>query len=145
MPRLQLKPREAYPFRIDQAVRTTDVNYGGHLGNDTLLSLIHEARVAFLASRGLSELDCGGVPLIMGDAAAVYRGEAFAGDILRFEAAAGEIGRAGFRLFFRVTRPADGAEIALVENGMAAFDYRTRRIRPLPAAAAEALGDGKAA
>lgn len=139
MPRLQLKELPAYRFRTLIAVRTTDLNYGGHLGNDKLLALVHEARVAFLASFGLSELDCAGAQLIMGDAAAVYRGEAFAGDDLLFEAEAGEIGRAGFRLFFRVTRPVDGAEIALVENGMITYDYGAGRVRPLPAAAAAAL------
>ena len=144
MPRLQLGPLAEYRFSTLIAVRTTDVNYGGHLGNDTLLSLIHEARVAFLASLGLSETDCGGVPLIMGDTAVVYRGEAFAGDQLLFEVSAGEIARTGFRLFFRVTRPADSADIALVENGMITFDYESRRIRPLPATAAAALSESEA-
>ena len=57
MPRLKLVPRDDYPFTCDITVRTTDLNYGGHLGNDRLLSLVHEARVAFLASFELSELD----------------------------------------------------------------------------------------
>ena len=107
-------------------------NYARHLGNDRLLSLIHEARVAFLADRGMSEWDCGGVSLIIADIAIVFQGEAFAGDVLRFEVAAGEPGRSGFRLFFRVTRASDTAPIALVENGVVCFDYRTQKIQPLP-------------
>ncbi len=133
MPRVQLIPRPAYPFAVDLTVRTTDLNYGGHLGNDRLLSLVQEARVAFLASHGWSELDCGGAALIMGDAAVVYQAEAFAGDVLRFEVAACEPGRAGFRLACRVTRPADGKAVALVETGMVCFDYAARRIVPVPA------------
>ena len=136
MPRIDLQPLPAYPFRCDLRVRTTDLNYGGHLGNDRLLALVHEARVAFLAAHGLSELDCDGVSLIMGDAAVVYQGEGFAGDVLRIEVAAGEPSRCGFRLFHRITRPRDGAAVALVESGMVCFDYATRRIRPLPAALA---------
>lgn len=132
MARVQLEPLPAYPFSTEITVRTTDLNYGGHLGNDRLLSLIHEARVAFLASHGWSELDCGGVSLIMGDTAIVYQGEGFAGDVLQFEVAAGEHTRCGFRLFYRITRPADGQDIALVENGMVCFDYQTRRIARLP-------------
>ncbi|HPF69099.1 MAG TPA: thioesterase family protein [Candidatus Krumholzibacteria bacterium] len=138
MPRVQLTPRPAYAFATELAVRTTDLNYGGHLGNDRLLSLVHEARVAFLASRGWTELDCGGTALIMGDTAIVYQAEAFAGDVLRFEVTACEPGRAGFRLAYRVTRPADGKAVALVENGMVCFDYTTRRIAALPAAVAAA-------
>jgi acyl-CoA thioesterase FadM len=132
MPRARLTPLAAYPFSTDLVVRTTDLNYGGHLGNDRLLSLVHEARVAYLASHGLSEADCGGVALILGDAVLVYRAEAFAGDVLRFDVGAGEAGARGFRLFFRVTRPSDGALVALVENGMVCYDYHLRRTRPLP-------------
>jgi acyl-CoA thioesterase FadM len=134
MPRVKLKALDSYPFSIELEVRITDLNYGGHLGNDRLLSLVHEARAAFLSGHGLSELDCGGVSLTMGDAALVYQGEAYAGDALRFEVAAGEAGRSGFRIFYRVTRPADGSAIALAETGMVCFDYRARKICPLPAA-----------
>jgi acyl-CoA thioester hydrolase len=132
MPRIVVHPLAHYPFHCDLQVRTTDLNYGGHLGNDRLLALVHEARVAFLAEHGLSELDCGGVSLILADTAVVYQGEAFAGDVLRCEVAPGESSRAGFRLFYRMQRLADGATIALVENGMVCFDYQSRRIRPLP-------------
>jgi len=137
MPRLKLKPLDFYPFSCEIAVRTTDLNYGGHLGNDRLVSLVHEARVAFLAAHGLSELDFGGPSLILGDAAIVYQAEAYAGDILRFEVAAGEPSGSGFRIFYRVTRPSDGLPVALVENGMACFDYQARRVAPLPAAVRE--------
>lgn len=132
MPRLELRPREPYPFACEVVVRTTDLNYGGHLGNDRLLALAHEARVAFLAAHGWTELDCGGAGLIMADAAITYRAEAFAGDVLRFEVAAVEPSRAGFRLAMRVTRPADGTEVALVETGMVCFDYGRRRPVALP-------------
>lgn len=142
MGRLQLKPLATYPFSTRLTVRTTDLNYGGHLGNDRLLSLVHEARVAWLADNGWTELDCAGVSLIMGDAALVYQGEAFAGDCLTFAVGAAEATRSGFRLFFRVTRETDGTHqpIALVENGMVCFDYQTRRIVALPAAVKAACG-----
>ena len=134
MPRLQLKPLAKYDFRTELTVRTTDLNYGGHLGNDRLLSLVHEARVAWLAEHSWSELDCAGVGLIMGDAGLVYQGEAFAGDRLIFEVGAAENSRTGFRLFFRVTRQDDSgpAPIALVENGMVCFDYHARKVTGLP-------------
>jgi len=132
MPRLKLKPLKKYPFCIEIAVRTTDLNYGGHLGNDSLLSLLHEARVAYLAFYGFTELDCGGVSLIMADAAIVYLGEAFAGDILIFEVSAGELSRCGFRLFYHVIRQNDGKEIALAESGMVCYDYKQGRIKKFP-------------
>ena len=134
MPRLKLNPLPTYPFTCELVVRTTDLNYGGHLGNDRLLSLVHEARVAFLTSHRLSELEFGGVSLILADAAVIYQAEAYAGNRLVFEVAAAEPSRTGFRIFYRVTRSDDGQSIALVENGMACFDYGVRKIAALPTA-----------
>ncbi len=132
MPRLQLKPLAHYPFCIEIGVRITDLNYGGHLGNDSLLSLAHEARVAFLAHYGQSEKNCFGVSLIIGDTAIIYQGEAFAGDTLKFELCGKEPSHCGFRIYFRVTRTTDSTPIALIENGMVCFDYNERQIVPLP-------------
>ncbi len=134
MPRVRLKQLDQYPFSTKIVVRVTDLNYGGHLGNNSLLSLVHEARVAFLAIHGLSELDCGGVSLTMGDAAIVYQGEAYAGDELNIEVAAGEPSKSGFRLFYRLTRSSDAKKIALAETGMVCFDYNAKKILPLPKA-----------
>ncbi len=132
MPRVSLTPLAAYGLTTELVVRTTDLNYGGHLGNDRLLALLHEARVAFLAAHGWTELEFGGVSLIMGDAALEFKGEAFAGDVLAVETGVAEVGRAGFRLAYRATRRGDDAPVALAETGLVGFDYAARRIAPLP-------------
>ncbi len=132
MPRLDLKPLQSYEFSTALTVRTTDLNYGGHLSNDRVLALAHEARVEFLASHGFTESDCGGASLIMADAALRFLGESFAGDRLKVELAAGEPGRSGFRLFYRFTKTDDGSAVALVETGMVFFDYEKRRVVQMP-------------
>ena len=48
MARIKLDLPERFPFSTELRVRITDVNYGGHMGNDSLLGLLHEARVRFL-------------------------------------------------------------------------------------------------
>jgi len=113
-------------------VRITDLNYGGHLGNDSMLSLAHEARAAFLKTHDWTEMDCGGVSLTMADAALMYQGEAYAGDNLTIDVTAGEPTRSGFRLFYRVIRTGDSHSIALIETGMVCYDYQAGKIRPLP-------------
>lgn len=132
MPRLKLKPLPLYPFSTVLTVRITDLNYGSHLGNDRLLAYLHEARVAFLQHLGWTELNCAGASLILGDAALIYKNEAFAGDTLTLEVAMAEPTRSGFRLFYRVTREADHSLIALAETGMATFNYQSRKLVPLP-------------
>ena len=48
MERIKLNLPEQFLFSTNIAVRITDINYGGHVGNDSFLSLIHEARQQFL-------------------------------------------------------------------------------------------------
>ena len=133
---------EPMPFATEASVRIQDVNYGGHLGNDALVSLLHEARLRCLAEHGLSERDCGGAGLILTELEVVYRAEAFHGDLLRIEVAVTDLrgGSASFR--YRVQRPADGREIARARTGMAFLDYDSRRVRRMPRAFATAFSAG---
>ena len=125
---------ETFAFATEMAVRVTDINYGGHLGNDALLGLVHEARVRWLGRHGLTEKDVGGVGLIMTDLRVLFRAEAFLGEVLRFELAAVDPGRSSFALVYHVTRPADGAVVADVRTGMAFYDYDRRKPARMPPA-----------
>jgi acyl-CoA thioesterase FadM len=140
MARVQIELPGSWLFRARLVVRVTDVNYGGHLGNDRVLGLAHEARVRWLASCGLSEKDVGGVGLIMADAALVFRGEAFLGDELEVAVGAIEVRRSSFDLVYLLTRPVDAVEIALVKTGMVCFDYTARKVSRLPQGLLRCLG-----
>lgn len=132
MARIELTLPQVLPFSTEIDVRVTDMNYGGHLGNDALLSLIHEARFRFFRHHGMSEADAGGARLILADVAIVYRKEAFAGDRLRFEVGIGDRARVACDLCYRVTR--DGALIAEAKTGLVFLDMTTRRPIAVPAA-----------
>jgi len=134
MARLSLSLPESFRFSTEITVRITDLNYGRHLGNDSMLGLIHEARVRFLGHHGLSEGDVAGTALILADAAIVFRAEAFAGDRLRFEVAVGDFSRVGCDFFYRVTRPADGKLVAEAKTGAVFLDPDKRRPTTLPEA-----------
>ena len=64
---------ERYLFSTEIPVRITDLNYGRHLGNDALLSIIHEARVRFLSHFNYTESDIEGVGSMMADVAIIYK------------------------------------------------------------------------
>ncbi|WP_046247305.1 thioesterase family protein [Hymenobacter terrenus] len=124
-------------------VRITDLNYGGHLGNDALLGILHEARVQFLRSIGL-ENDYDAVSklgLIMVDVAMEYKGEAFHGDMLHIKMAAADPNKYGFDVVYHVHNQA-GKEIARAKTGMLCFDYNIRKLRLLPEALATRVGSG---
>jgi len=60
-------------FIMKYKVHISDINYGGHMGNDRSLSLFHEARIVFLKSLGYSEMNIGnGIGIIMKDAHVDY-------------------------------------------------------------------------
>ena len=129
---------EVFSFSTEITVRITDINYGGHVGNDAILGIIHEARLQFLQHLGYqSELDVAGTSLIMADSAIVYKGESFYGDIIKAEIAADDISKYGFDLVYRLSNLQTGKEIAHAKTGMVCFNYQTRKIAALPAALRE--------
>jgi acyl-CoA thioesterase FadM len=133
MPRIKLSEQDTYEFQLPLQIRPQDVNYGGHLGNDNLISMVGAARAYLFHSLHLSELDLGDgeTGLIITDMAVNYRAEAFMFDELRFETHIGEIERSSFRMFHRITR--EGKLIALVETGIVTYNYREKAKAPVPA------------
>ena len=142
MPRIKVNLPETFEFSVVIPVRITDLNYGGHLGNDALLSILHEARVQFLLYLGRPEVDrATGQGHIMADVAIEYKGEAFHGDQLRIDMAVDDVQKYGFDIVYRV-RNQDGRDVARAKTGLVSFDYNTRTLRAL-GEAAEARLRGK--
>ena len=65
MARIRIEMPEQFPFSTQLPVRITDINYGGHGGNDAILGMIHERRMQYLRSLGYSEMEFEGVGMIM--------------------------------------------------------------------------------
>ena len=112
-------------------VRVTDLNYGNHLGNDALLSILHEARMQLLGHFGWSELQIGGASMIMADVAIEYKGEGFYGDVLTINLAFDDISKYGFDITYHVTNQ-NGKEVARAKTGMLCFNYTERKLMALP-------------
>ena len=132
MPRVKLSEQEGYEFKSSFQVRPQDINYGGHLGNDNLISLVGAARAYLFHSMGLSELDLGDrqTGIIITDLVVNYKAEAFLFDELIIETHIDEIAHKGFRMFHRIRRNTE--LIALVETGFVAYDYATKKTVPVP-------------
>ena len=140
MPRVKVSLPASFGFTTALPVRITDLNYGAHLGNDALLSLLHEARVQFLAHLGTAEFDpATKLGFIMADVAIEYKGEAFYGDVLTIRMAADDLNKYGFDLMYLVENQG-GREVARAKTGMLCFDYTTRKLRALPPELATRVG-----
>lgn len=134
MARIKLTVPEKKIFTTEITVRITDINYGNHLGNDSLVGIIHEARMKWLAAAGYSELNIGGASLIMSDLAVEYKSESFYGDILSVQIAVAEIQKISFEVYYEVTakRNDNVILIARSKTGMVCFDYEARKVAALP-------------
>jgi len=134
MPRVKLELPPIFHFSAVIPVRITDLNYGGHAGNDTILTFIHEARIQFLKSKGYSELDLGGAGLIMNDVMIEFKNEVFYGDVITASVAAGAFTKYGFDLFYNLETTREGKTllVAKAKTGMVCFDYQNRKIVSVP-------------
>ena len=131
MGRVKIKfPAENPLFITTIPVRIGDINYGGHVGNDAMLSIIHEARMRMLCSKGYTEMNAGGNSMIMADVMIAYRGEAFYGDVLTVHIYAEEIMERTFDLLYHITtiRNDNPTDIAHAKTGMVCFDYEARKV-----------------
>ncbi|HYM95360.1 MAG TPA: thioesterase family protein [Chitinophagaceae bacterium] len=134
MARIKIDLPERFDFSTTIPVRITDINYGGHVGNDAVLSLIHEARMQFLKNVGYSELEFAGVGMIMSDVAIEFRNEIFYPDTITASVTAGEFTKAGFELFYKLEKETAGKKIlvAIAKTGMVCYDYAKKKIVAVP-------------
>ncbi len=132
MARIKLAVPENFDFSTDIRVRIGDINYGNHLGNDAILSLIHEARLRFLNRYGFSEMDVDGVGVIMADCVIVYKSEGFHGDLLTIEVTTQDFTRSGCDFVYRLTHKGTGKEVARAKTGIVFYDYVKKKIARVP-------------
>ncbi|MEO1049086.1 MAG: thioesterase family protein [Bacteroidota bacterium] len=141
MARIKIDLPESYLFTITIKVRITDINYGGHLGNDRILVYMQEARTALVHYLGFKDevnID-GSIGLIMADAGIQYKSESFYGDQLQVNVAATNFSKYGFDLVYHLFNEQLKQEVALAKTGMVCFDYDQKKIASIPDKLKQAL------
>jgi acyl-CoA thioesterase FadM len=134
MARIKVELPEHFAFSTTIPVRITDLNYGKHVGNDTILSMIHEARVQYLKQLGYGELDLAGVGVIMSDVGIEFKSELFYGDEVIASVAAGDITKIAFDLYYKLEKRSGDATVlvAVAKTGMVCYDYSKKKVAAIP-------------
>lgn len=132
MVRMTLELPKHFPFATDIPVRISDINYNNHLGHDSIITMIHEARVRFLNAYGFTELDIDGFGLVMTDLAVLYKAEVFYGEILTIEVTVRDFTKYGFDFVYRISNKETGGEVARAKTGVLIFDYTKRKVITVP-------------
>ena len=130
MARIKLEVPQQFLATFHIPVRITDINYGNHVGNDSFVAIIHEARMLWLHQYGFTELNIDGIGLIMSDLAVEFKNESFYGDQLEVKLAAAEISRLSFELYYQLSakRNAETVLLANAKTGMICYDYAKKKI-----------------
>lgn len=134
MARVKLEVPSAFSFNTTIPIRITDLNYGGHVGNDSILSILHEARVQFLKQFGCDEKNFFGVGLIMSDVAIEFKRELFYGETIYAALTITGFEKVSFDIFYKLEVSVNEKMVvaALAKTGMVCFNYDTKRITTVP-------------
>jgi acyl-CoA thioester hydrolase len=134
MARIKIELPAAFRFECTIPVRITDINYGNHVGNDIILSIIHEARMQFLHRCGYTELQFAGTGLIMADAGIEFKSELFYGDVVIAAVAATGFSKVGFEIYYKLEKQTRDTRVlvAMAKTGMVCYDYDRKKIAAVP-------------
>ena len=132
MARVKLVLPEVFTFKTVLDVRVTEINYGNHVGNDRMVSLLHEARLRYLRSLGFGEFNIAGLGLMVTDLVVEFKSESFVGENLQFEIGVTDFNKYGCDFIYRVTCADEGRLVTMAKTGIVFFDYDERKIARIP-------------
>ncbi len=119
-------------FTHETKVRVGDLNYGNHLAHDKLILILHDARVVFLNSHSLHEMNIGNnIALMIVKLNINYIMEAFLGDKLIITLFNGEIGGSSFDLIYKIEN-IENKEITNCVTKMVCVNTTTRKPTRIP-------------
>jgi acyl-CoA thioesterase FadM len=133
MNRLKVTLPDHFSFSTPLTIRLSDLNYGGHVGNDAILSILQEARQQFLRSRGQEELNIDGYGLIMVDALIEYKKELNYADSIIVSVIAIDFDKMGFDFYYKIELIQEGKSIlaSRAKTGMLLYDYANKKKVPV--------------
>lgn len=138
MARIKITLPKNFSYTTSIPIRITDINYGGHVGNDTILSLIHEARMKYLKQFGFSEFEFAGVGLIMADAGIEFKNELFYDDIVTVSVTCTDFSKVSFDIYYKLEKVFRSDPnnkkivVAAAKTAMVCFDYSNKKIVAIP-------------
>ena len=132
MARVKLDLPDDFTYSTQLDVRVTEINYGNHVGNDRMVSLLHEARLRYLREQGFGEFNIGGVGIMVSDLGVTFSAESFVGDVLTFHLGVTDFNKYGCDFIYRVVNESLDKKVAEAKTGVVFFDYDERKIARIP-------------
>ncbi len=134
MSRVKITMPEQFLFSLQRSVGISDLNYARHLDSVSMVHIIHEARLQFLANLGFTEANIYGLGMVVTDMAIDYQSESFANDVLNIEVGVGRFNRYGCDIYYKITNTALDRVVCSAKTGVVFFDFDKHKIAPIPKA-----------
>jgi len=129
----KIPPLDSSLFSTTLDVRIYDINYGNHLGHDSLISLLHEARIRLLKNFDYTEANIQGFGVLVTNLIVNYLQQAFYADKLIINIGAENISRTSLDLIYQVIHAETNKEIARALTTITFYDYKNAKITRIPA------------
>jgi len=126
-------------FSTTIPVRISDINYGNHVGHDALISIIHEARMQYLAHHGFTELNVCGKGTLITEFSIKYKKEIKYGEVLTVRMVATSFSKTSFELQYDVSTKNSAA--AFASSTSTFYDYKAEKVCRIPKEFKEILED----
>ena len=139
MTRLHVAIPEEFLFRMERTVGLSDINYAKHLDSVSMVKILHEARLQFLASLGFTEANVYGLGLVVTDLSVDYISESFANDRLIIDVGVSKFTRHGFDIGFKVSNKALETIVCNGNFGLVFFDFDKHELASVPSGFEEML------
>lgn len=127
-------------YEMEYKVIVSDINYGGHMGNERALIIFQQARMEWLNSIGFDEADLGeGKGMIQLESHVYYLKEVLLGEILKCIVKEVNVIKNSFEIIYEVLNEKEETAIK-GSTKMMAFDYERKRVARIPKGFLEKIG-----
>jgi acyl-CoA thioesterase FadM len=106
-----------------------------------MVHILHEARLQFLASLGLTEANIFGLGMVVTDMAIDYRSESFAKDVLVIDVGVAGFNKYGCDICFQITNSALEKVVCNAKQAVVFFDFDRHKIAAVPLAFLSLVGE----
>lgn len=129
-------------FVVDYKVTISDINYGGHMGNERALILFQQARVEFFSSLGFSEINIGeNKGTIQYDAHVKYLKEIFLGENLKIKIVDIQLKKTSMNFIYNIFNEKN-EKVLEGSTMILAYDYNRKKMSKIPSIFFEKINIG---
>lgn len=132
MTQIKIELPNSFNYSIEYNIRLTEVNVGGHLGNDSLIGLMNDAYMKYLETKGFKYSIIDNYSLINTNLVINYLSEVFFDHNILIELCADNYTDAGFDFIYRITNKNTNKIAAVAKAYMLVYDYINKKKVKIP-------------